>query len=84
MVAAARLLPVFPARLDEPCDEVASRAQAGPRYTSYPPATRFHAGFGSEDAARALADRDFPREKSERARTLVWLVALSPDFAVQK
>jgi len=34
--------------------------------------------------ARALADRDFPREKEERVRTLLWLVALSPDFAVQR
>jgi uncharacterized protein (DUF1800 family) len=33
---------------------------------------------------RALADRDFPRDKAERVPTLIWLVALSPDFAVQK
>lgn len=55
MAAAVRRLPTFPARLEEPCDEVAGRAQAGPRYTSYPPATRFHGGFASDEAAAALA-----------------------------
>lgn len=34
--------------------------------------------------AKALADPDFPREKAERVRTVIWLVALSPDFAVQR
>jgi oxygen-independent coproporphyrinogen-3 oxidase len=53
--AKPRLLPTFPARLDEPCEELTSRASAGPRYTSYPPATVFRAGFGPADAARELA-----------------------------
>jgi len=30
--------------------------------------------------AAALADPDFPTERRERAQTLVWLVALSPEF----
>ncbi len=55
MAAAARRLPTFPARLAEPCDQVADRAQAGPRYTSYPPATRFHSGYAADDAAATLA-----------------------------
>jgi oxygen-independent coproporphyrinogen-3 oxidase len=46
---------MFPARLDEPCEEIAGRAQAGPRYTSYPPATQFRVGFGADDAVRELA-----------------------------
>jgi oxygen-independent coproporphyrinogen-3 oxidase len=48
-------LPMFPARLEEPCEELASRAQSGPRYTSYPPATQFRPGFGADEAARELA-----------------------------
>lgn len=50
-----RYLPMFPARLEEPCEALASRAQAGPRYTSYPPATRFHDGFRAAEAARELS-----------------------------
>jgi hypothetical protein len=34
--------------------------------------------------AASLADRDFPRDRLERAQTLVWLIALSPEFVVQK
>jgi uncharacterized protein (DUF1800 family) len=30
--------------------------------------------------AAALADEDFPTDRTERAQTLVWLVALSPEF----
>ena len=30
--------------------------------------------------AAALADADFPADRKERAQTLVWLVALSPEF----
>ncbi len=50
-----RLLPAFPPRLEEPCEELVARAQAGPRYTSYPPATQFKDGFGPADAVRELA-----------------------------
>jgi len=32
----------------------------GPRYTSYPPATRFHAGFGSAEVDRSLVDDNRP------------------------
>lgn len=46
---------MFPARLEEPGDEVVRRAQAGPRYTSYPPATQFRPGFGASDAEAQLA-----------------------------
>ena len=52
----ARSLPVFPARLETSCEDVASRAQAGPRYTSYPPATAFAPGFGPAEAAVELAE----------------------------
>ena len=52
---AQRFLPMFPARLEEPCEDLASRAQAGPRYTSYPPATRFRGDFTTADAGRELA-----------------------------
>jgi len=48
-------LPTFPARLDEPCEVLANRASAGPRYTSYPPATQFRAGFDAADARAQLA-----------------------------
>jgi len=34
--------------------------------------------------AAALADPDFPRDRLERAQTLLWLIALSPEFVVQK
>lgn len=34
--------------------------------------------------AEALADPDFPTDPLERAKTLVWLVSLSPEFAVQR
>jgi uncharacterized protein (DUF1800 family) len=34
--------------------------------------------------ANALADPDFPTDPVERAQTLVWLVALSPEFLVQR
>jgi oxygen-independent coproporphyrinogen III oxidase len=54
-MTAPRFLPTFPSRLDEPCDELARRAQAGPRYTSYPPATRFRGDFAAADAARELS-----------------------------
>jgi uncharacterized protein (DUF1800 family) len=36
------------------------------------------------DLAAALADPDFPREPIERAATLVWLVALSPEFVTAR
>lgn len=52
---AQRSLPMFPARLDTPSDELVSHAQAGPRYTSYPPATVFRPGFGAAQAAAELA-----------------------------
>ncbi len=52
---APRFLPVFPGRLDVPGDVLAAHAQPGPRYTSYPPATQFHDGFGAVAAARELA-----------------------------
>lgn len=51
----SKLLATFPPRLDEPCETLAQRASAGPRYTSYPPATQFRAGFGAEDARAELA-----------------------------
>ena len=50
-----RSLPMFPARLESSCDTLVDRAQAGPRYTSYPPATRFRADFGGFDARVELA-----------------------------
>ena len=50
-----RMLPTFPARIEESCDELASHAQAGPRYTSYPPATQFRDRFGVADARTELA-----------------------------
>lgn len=34
--------------------------------------------------AEALADPDFPTHPFERAQTLIWLVSLSPEFAVQR
>ena len=34
--------------------------------------------------AEALADPDFPTHPLERAQTLIWLVSLSPEFAVQR
>ncbi|HYN20951.1 MAG TPA: DUF1800 family protein [Thermoanaerobaculia bacterium] len=34
--------------------------------------------------AQALADPDFPTHPVERVKTLVWLVSLSPEFAVQR
>lgn len=52
---ASRSLPMFPARLEQPCEDIADRAQAGPRYTSYPPATQFRGDFGGADATRELA-----------------------------
>lgn len=54
-MSAPRLLPMFPTRLEQPCEDLAQRAQAGPRYTSYPPATQFRAGFGDTDATADLA-----------------------------
>lgn len=48
-------LPMFPARLDVPPDELVRRAQVGPRYTSYPPATQFHPRFTAADALASLA-----------------------------
>ncbi|HVV84430.1 MAG TPA: oxygen-independent coproporphyrinogen III oxidase [Kofleriaceae bacterium] len=51
----ARALPMFPARLEEPRDELVSHAQSGPRYTSYPPATQFRTRFAAADAAAELA-----------------------------
>lgn len=54
-MARSRPLPMFPARLDVPQEVLAAHAQPGPRYTSYPPATQFHPGFGAADAARELA-----------------------------
>jgi oxygen-independent coproporphyrinogen-3 oxidase len=60
VTAAARRLPMFPARLEESTEEVAGRAQAGPRYTSYPPATQFRDDFGPAEAAAQLAA--IPRE----------------------
>jgi oxygen-independent coproporphyrinogen-3 oxidase len=47
------MLPLFPARIEGPPAVLADRAQSGPRYTSYPPATRFRADF---DAAAARAE----------------------------
>jgi oxygen-independent coproporphyrinogen III oxidase len=55
MVAVPRLLPVFPSRLDVPCDVLASHARPGPRYTSYPPATQFRSTFDRDGAAAELA-----------------------------
>jgi oxygen-independent coproporphyrinogen-3 oxidase len=49
------VLPLFPARLEQPPSTLADRAQAGPRYTSYPPATRFRNDFGPADARAELA-----------------------------
>ena len=46
---------MFPARMAEPGAEVVRHAQAGPRYTSYPPATEFRDRFGAADAAHDLA-----------------------------
>lgn len=46
---------MFPLRLVETPRVVADHAQAGPRYTSYPPATRFRPDFGSGDARAELA-----------------------------
>lgn len=45
--------------------ELASRVKPGPRYTSYPPATEFHAGFGPAEGIEQLrrlreADDDTP------------------------
>jgi len=37
-------------------DLIRKYAIPGPRYTSYPPATRFHAGFGDDEVARSLVD----------------------------
>jgi uncharacterized protein (DUF1800 family) len=34
--------------------------------------------------AEALANPDFPTQPLERAQTLIWLVSLSPEFAVQR
>jgi oxygen-independent coproporphyrinogen-3 oxidase len=48
-------LPVFPSRLDVPCDVLASHARPGPRYTSYPPATQFRPAFDRAGAAAELA-----------------------------
>ena len=36
-----------------------------PRYTSYPTADRFHAGFGVEDYKRALAGRKDEKEPAD-------------------
>jgi oxygen-independent coproporphyrinogen-3 oxidase len=52
---ALRPLPTFPAKLDQPTDVIVDRASAGPRYTSYPPATQFRPSFGPAEAAAALA-----------------------------
>ncbi|HVK78060.1 MAG TPA: oxygen-independent coproporphyrinogen III oxidase [Kofleriaceae bacterium] len=49
------MLPAFPARIDEACGDLARLAQAGPRYTSYPPATQFRDRFGAADAEAELA-----------------------------
>ncbi len=54
-MAAIRLLPTFPPRIEQSSDALVARAQAGPRYTSYPPATEFTRQFGPVDAARELA-----------------------------
>ncbi len=51
---APRLLPVFPARLEQPCEVIADHARPGPRYTSYPPATQFSARFDPAVATREL------------------------------
>ena len=37
-------------------DLIRKYAIPGPRYTSYPPATRFHEGFDAEEGARSLAE----------------------------
>ena len=43
-------------------DLVARYDRSGPRYTSYPPATAFHAGFGEADyrAAAAASNEHLP------------------------
>jgi oxygen-independent coproporphyrinogen-3 oxidase len=55
MAPPPRHLPVFPSRLDVPCDVLASHARPGARYTSYPPATQFRPTFDRAGAAAELA-----------------------------
>jgi oxygen-independent coproporphyrinogen-3 oxidase len=54
-MAHPRSLPMFPSRLEVGCDELASHARSGPRYTSYPPATQFRPAFAAAGAAAELA-----------------------------
>ena len=53
--APVRALPVFPPRLEASCAQLVEHAQPGPRYTSYPPATRFAPDFDAGAAAAELA-----------------------------
>ena len=45
----------FPCRMEVTAHELARHAGAGPRYTSYPPATQFSSDFGAADARAHFA-----------------------------